>query len=415
MQKKLTALFLRGASMGSKFLLMIGLSKVLKISDYGEFSLIVTTITFFIFLVGFDFYNFSHREIINNDTKKLQFIFNQFVFHTISYVIFIPIIYFTFLKGIISFNYFFLFYILLILEHLGQEMFRLLNLFNKPNIANFTLFFRTALWIILLVILHTLNVIKININAILKFWIFGSLFSLIFGLAYFILKSSSNLSTLKNVIYLDKHWLKQGLIISYPFFLGTIAYKIIEYSDRYLIDWFLGKQQVGIYFFYSNIANMVNIVINTITITLLVPNLLRVISTNIKTDVKAYINKFSRELKLTTIVVSVFVALFIYPILLWVDKISFKSDLAVFFVIIIGNVFLNISLLYHFLLYGYSKDKEILKPALIAASLNIVLNIIFIPIFGIIAAGLSTLLSFMLILILKRNYWNTFKASILNE
>ena len=67
--------------MGSKFLLIIGLSKVLTIEDYGVFSLIVTSLTFLVFFLGIDFYNFSHREIIDNNDDKVKHMVNQFWFH----------------------------------------------------------------------------------------------------------------------------------------------------------------------------------------------------------------------------------------------------------------------------------------------------------------------------------------------
>ncbi|MCK8523326.1 oligosaccharide flippase family protein [Aquimarina sp. D1M17] len=409
MQKKILALLLRGASMGAKFLLMIGLSKTLSTADYGVISLIVTSITFFIFLLGFDFYNYSHREVIENKENQHAYLLNQFWFHTIGYVVFIPIVYFIFLNEIIPFEFILPFYVLLIFEHLSQEAFRFFNLFNKPNIANITLFMRTALWILSMVAIEYLWLKReITIPIILTYWIIGSILSLLFSLIYVIIFCRNDL---KKVAWfsIDKKWIKTGISISFPFFIGTIAYKIIEYSDRYMIDWFLGKEQVGIYSFYTNFANIVNIVVNTITITLIVPNLLRAIHSNETDRIRSTIAKFLKELYTTTIGVSVLIIIAIYPTLQWLDKSEFTSELLVYFIILIGNIFLNFSLFFHFLLYGYKKDKLILKPALFAAVLNILLNMVFIPKFGILAAAVSTLISFLLIFVLKRQYWRKLK------
>ncbi|MDY8138680.1 oligosaccharide flippase family protein [Aquimarina sp. 2201CG5-10] len=409
MQKKITALLLRGSSMGAKFLLMIGLSKVLSTSDYGVISLIVTTITFFVFLLGFDFYNYSHRELIENKTNQQSFLLNQFWFHTIGYIVFIPIVYLIFLKEIIPFEYLFPFYILLILEHLSQEIFRFFNLFNKQNLANLTLFIRTAFWILIMVFVeYFLLKNEINIEKILYYWIGGSVLSLLFSAGFLII---SRKKMLQNVVWfsIDKKWIKKGISVSFPFFIGTVAYKIIEYSDRYMIDWYLGKESVGIYSFYTNFANIVNIVVNTITITLIVPNLLRAVNSNDPDQIKNMISKFSKELYITVILISILIAIMIYPTLHWLDKEDFSLQLPVYFVVLVGNIMLNFSLLFHFLLYSYKKDKQILKPALFAAILNVILNMIFIPIFGILAAAISTLISFGLILFLKRFYWHNFK------
>lgn len=407
MKKKLWALVLRGSSMGAKFLLLLGLTKILTIEDYGTLSLIVTTITFLMFVIGLDFYNYSHREVIEKDSLKKKYIVSQFWFHVIAYVVILPITYLLLSNGIIPLDYIVPFYLLLVLEHFSQEAFRFLNLFNKPNVANISLFIRTAFWIIVLFgVEYFFKSNEITIQLILCYWIGGSLLSLFFVAGYvFVVHRSSTYDIQWFVI--DKPWIKHGLLVSLPFFAGTIAYKIVEYSDRFMIDWYLGKEAVGIYSFYTNFANILTIIVNTITITLIVPDLLR--SVNSGKKVKETIKKFSKELQITTVIISTIIFVLIFPTLNWLDKKAFNDESTIYFLILLGNIALNLSLNYHFLLYAYKKDKLILLPAIIAAASNIILNMIFIPIFGIIAAATATFLSFFILLIMKRNYWLKFK------
>jgi len=405
MQKKLLALLLRGSSMGSKFLLIIGLSKILTTYEYGVFSLLITTLTFLMFFLGLDFYNFSHREIIDDDTNKIQFLVNQFWFHVFCYIVYIPIVYCLFSIDIIPFSYIIPFYILLVIEHLGQELFRFFNLFNKPHQANFSLLIRTGLWIsIMFLVEYVIYNRELNITTILYYWISGSILALLHGFIYIMIRGNVKRKDIK-FFSIDKKWIKRGVKISIPFFFGTIAYKIIEYSDRYMIDWFLDKEQVGIYSFYTNFANIVNIAVNTITITLIFPNLLRVISSGKIMKIKADIINFKKEILVTTAIVSAIIIIMIFPTLNWLNKPDFSNEIVTYFVVLTANVIFNISLLYHFLLYAYKKDKSILMPTLYACVVNIILNVIFIPKFGIIAAGFSTLISFTIILFLKRKYW----------
>ncbi|WP_028870593.1 oligosaccharide flippase family protein [Psychroserpens burtonensis] len=396
--------------MGSKFLLIIALSKSLTTEDYGVLSMVLTTLTFLMFFLGLDFYNFSHREIIENDSLKVKFLVNQFWFHLICYVVYIPIIYIIFINDIIPLSYIIPFYLLLVLEHFGQELFRFFNLFNKPNQANLILLIRTGLWIAIMVIVEYFILERpITIEHVLYYWIAGSFLAVLYSLIYVFIIGSTDFKTI-NWFSIDKKWIKTGIRISLPFFFGTIAYKIIEYSDRYMIDWFLDKSAVGIYSFYANFANIINIIVSTITITLIVPNLLRAISAKEPIEIEKQISKFFKELWVTTLGVSVIVVFLIFPVLSWQDKPEFKAEIVVYFVILIANIAFNMSLFYHFLLYAYKKDNSILKPTIYASLANIVLNLIFIPKFGLIAAALSTLLSFLLILILKRKYWLDFNS-----
>ncbi len=394
--------------MGSKFLLVIGLSKTLTTSEYGVLSLIMTTLTFLIFFLGLDFYNFSHREIIEKNGEKIQFLINQFWFHLSCYIIYIPIIYFIFSNDVVPLEYIIPFYALMILEHMGQELFRLFNLFNKPNHANFTLLIRTAIWIgIMLTVECLIFKRELTIMHLLYYWIGGSFLAIIYSLIYIGIGEFKSQEI--NFFSVDYKWIKKGVKVSMPFFFGTIAYKIIEYSDRYMIDWFLDKEQVGIYSFYANFANIVNIIVNTITITLIVPNLLRAVSSNEVMRIKTITQQFSKELYLTTILISICVIVLIFPTLKWLNKPEFSNELTTYFIILVANVIFNLSLLYHFLLYAYKNDEAIFKPTLYASITNIFLNIVLIPKFGIIAAAISTLVSVTLILILKRFYWSKFK------
>ena len=402
---KLIALILRGVSMGAKFLLVIGLSKEFTPSEYGVFSLIITTLTFLIFIVGFDFYNFSHREIVNNNNKEASFLFNQLYFHLACYAVCFPLTVFMFYKTGISMSYLTPLYILLILEHIGQEIFRLFNLYNKPNVANLTLVFRTAFWITIMVLFEGLIFSRaITIQTVLFYWIGGSLLSICYSVFHALYGQKTNSIDI-NKIKLDIKWITKGIKVSITFFLGTVAYKLIEYSDRYIIDMYLNKEQVGVYSFYANLSNIINVVVGALTIALLVPNLMRDVNSKITSRIEASKRSFFKEIAIITLSVAVLVLVLITPILNWLEKPIYSEEVSSFYILVFANVFLNFSLFYHFLLYSYKKDKAILTPTIYAALLNVVLNLIFIPKHGIIAASYSTLISFFLILVLKHKNW----------
>ncbi len=405
MKQKIAVATLRGLSMGFKFLLLIYLSKELAVEDYGTISLFITSITFFLFIVGFDFYNYSHREILNNEDEQTTMIVNQLWFHMFCYVAIIPLLFVLFINEFIPFEYAVLFYLILILEHLCQEAFRLFNLYNKFHHANFTLLLRTAGWIGPLVIIYLTGYLGVlTIKKILFFWLIGSFLSFLFCIIYVMANKKQHLIESKNFAIKWK-WLIKGIRISTPFFIGTIAYKVIEYSDRFLIDFFLGKESVGIYSFYVNFANIINIVVTTLTFTMLVPNLLRAIASKDKVEVEYKIKVLKRELMYTTLVVTAFVSVSIFPVLSWLQKQEFMESYPVFFITVLSNGMLNASLFYHYLLYGYKKDMEILYPILICSLLNVVLNVLFIRTYGIYAAAGSTLVSYGMLWFLRRNNW----------
>jgi len=77
------------------------------------------------------------------------------------------------------------------------------------------------------------------------------------------------------------------------------------------------------------------------------------------------------------------------------------QDFFVFILLVVANLVLNFSFLHHFVMYAFKKDWQIFKATGIAALLNIVFNIFFIPIWGITGAAFATFVSIGIIYLMK--------------
>ena len=120
-------IFLRGTTVLMKFVLSVLVIKKLSIEEFGVFGLFQSTVIISTFILGFDFYNFTSREILKENAKSVSYYFiNQLAFHLVVYVLIIPLTFFVFISGIIHSNYLWLFVLILISEHLSQELYRLL-------------------------------------------------------------------------------------------------------------------------------------------------------------------------------------------------------------------------------------------------------------------------------------------------
>ena len=217
-------LFLRGATILLKFLLSILVIKKLNIEEYGVFGLFQSTVIISTFILGFDFYNFTSREILKENAKPFSYYFmNQIAFHLFVYIFIIPLTYFVFISAVIDSNYLWLFVLILIPEHLSQELYRLLIILNKSVAATTILFLRSGGWVLLLYLLWTQKILTVNVNSILLLWLFGAILSVLFGFKFV---------KLKKINKIDFKWMLKGIKIAFPFFIGTILYKIIEFSGN---------------------------------------------------------------------------------------------------------------------------------------------------------------------------------------
>lgn len=395
---KVVLLSLKIGSTGTKFLFFSAfLPKEMLVSDYGDLNLLITTVTFFLFFIGFDFYTFSHRDFINENKGRVsKKIYNHFVLSICLFLVSIPILYLVLKLNNLSF--FVLAASLLYSEYLSQEIYRLLILFSKPILANAILFFRSSIWIILLIILSRSINVGFTIENILLFWILGNLILLCLTsfICFKYLKG-------RGIFKINLTWIKKGLLISAPFLLSTLSLKIIELSDRYIINYFFSNAEVGVYSFYSNIANTLNVFVNTSVVITIYPKLLESYKSQNEEKIKYYKKVYKREMIIFLFFFATLIGSLFTSILNWLGKDEFIQNTPTFWILLSANILFNLSLIPHHILYASYKDKEAIVPIVIAGVLNVIFNLCLVPIIGIMGAGISTLISFMLILILKYN------------
>ncbi len=395
-RSKLKLLFLRGISIVAKFVFTALFFKFSE-AGFGEYSLVATTILLLVFLLGMDFYSYANRAVLAPDSNPQKIIFNQFSLYAVLYVLMAPVVYLVFKSADFNPDYFGLLFMVLITEHLNFEFYRLLFVFKKPLAANLNLFLRNGLWVLAASIWLWMYR-QIDVKTVLWFWLAGDLSALVFSLA--ISWSKRHKISLQNFV-LDKQWIFKGLIVSLPYILGSLAYKTIEFSDRYLIDYFMDKKAVGVYAFFANMANVLNIVIFTLVISVLYPGLVESIMHKNQSEFKKIFRQFRKEIILYSLVIGVGLLILLPAILYVIGKTQYIDRLYIFVLLLLGNMVLNFSFLYHFIIYAYHKDWRIFKATGLAALLNIVLNWFLIPVWGIAGAAVATLVSFGLVALLK--------------
>jgi O-antigen/teichoic acid export membrane protein len=395
MKEKLYNLTIRGSATIIKLAFTLFLGSIFTESEFGLYSLIISSIYISLILIGFDVYLDCNRKIIQKEEPKEQaFILNNQLASYIPFYFLFSIVIFFIPERIIPKEFIFLFFSISIIEHLNSEIFRLLLALRKTVIANLLFFIRNGLWPLVILVLYYLN-FQFNISILLSYWLFASILALIIGLIFLRKKYKLDLSLI------DKKKIIASYKYAFIFFIGTIAYKIVEFSDRYFIDYYLDKESVGVYSLYSQFGSVLNTIIFTIVISIGYPKLLKAIySNNLKQIIKER-NNMLMEIVIISILTLLGGYLLLDTLLAIIDKpLYFKFDY-LFYLVIISNIIFNLSYVYHFIMIGYQKDFKITILTLIGAAINIILNIILIQKYGIIGAIFSKTFAFLFILISK--------------
>ncbi len=391
-------IFFRGLTLLSKFLFIVFIGKYsVDEVNLGIFGIISTTLVLLIYLIGFDFYVFNAREIIGSKEHYINKVRDQLLFHLAGYVLIVPLSLFIVVQmGFIPMEYMWVFMLLLISEHLGQEFYRLFTTLESSVKANIMLFIRSGLWIWIVFVDFFVFQNKIDLMKYITYWTFFSWLSVfIFGALL-----SKKVGIVKDEFRPPNFkWIMNGIRVAGVFFLSSLSFQVIQLSDRFLIDFFYGKKLVGVYTAYSQFTNAIEVFTFSAITMVIYPKMIKFSGEFEKYNTLKKV--FLKQLLVTSLF---FIVIFLVfgPIILKVfDKRDIVEHIYVFYILLGGVFFLIISNVFHYDLYIKNRDKEILWISLAGMFLNVVLNFLLIPKYDIFGAALATLSSFLLIFIFK--------------
>jgi len=192
--------------------------------------------------------------------------------------------------------------------------------------------------------------------------------------------------------------LKKHLSIGLPAIPGAISHLLVDVSDRYVIGIFLGTTFVGYYTPGYSLGMMVPIFIASVLAFVLLPSLSGYYENNNIRMVKRILNLSTKYFLLITIPSFIGIILVGKPILLLLTTQNIAQNS---YIILVLSAFAGLL----FGLYDIFKVSIFLKKRtrlfaviwFFGAGINLIGNIIFIPRIGIVAAAITTILSYMIV------------------
>ena len=404
-------LLFRGLAIAGRFLVLIGIGRYLSETELGIYGLFYTSIILAIYFIGLDFYTYNTREIIGREyTERLPLLRDQLVFHLLVYLVAIPLLLPVFYYDVIPFRFIIWFYLILIFEHLSQEFFRIFTALSKSVFANFITFIRSGAWAFVLAIAWIMHIESlINLHTIWIAWFLGSFVSVIISVIYLF---KLNLGTIKHN-RVNWPWIKKGILISLPFFVSSLCFRLIEHTNRYFIDFFQSKDLVGIFTLFASSANLISVIVFTTIIMVDYPVLYEYYIHRQNEDYLKRKKKFIRKVIYISLAAGILAAVLIHPLLYLIGKHEiYDPHIIVFYILIGANILYNLSLIPHYLLYIKKKDYQIMITTLAGLVVSLILNYLLVLWFAITGAALTMLISFFVILTLK---WIIYKRDVVRD
>lgn len=380
------SLGLRVLTLFSKSLLLFYVFIKLPTESIGEFGLLASSVIIGTSILGLDYYTFNTREILKEKNISINLISEQFIIHLFTYILILPFSYLIFYYKILDIWLIWYFYILLILEHINTEVFRILINLQKPIQANISQFLRGGLWILALITGEFIFDQKINLGNIFLYWVFGSAGAFIFG-SIFILeyKTDKYIINFKRII--------SGLKIAGIFFIGTILLRLNEFIDRFLIKSYLGLSDVGIYTFYSQITSVIQTLVSTGIILILYPKIINHYQKGENEYYQKYMKKLNNSILISGATLSIIIIILSYIYFSRLDNRDYIQNFETLIFLVMANYIILIATVPNYSLYVRRLDKKIVFGTTFSLISNVTINYFLIPIYGILGASIASFIS----------------------
>lgn len=388
---------LRGLSMAGRFLLLLGLAHYLSPNDVGVFSLMYASTTLGTLFLGARFDVYSTRAICSGErSSPAAIIRDQIVFHLLVYAVVLPAMLLLFALGVLPWPLAGWFYLLLILEHSGQECFRLFVALGQPLRANFVFFVRSGLWAVALIVLMFAAPGFRSLEALWVLWSVGGVVSLLFAGAW--MRSLGWRSAIHERV--DWDWIRRGLRPSAAFTLAVGAGTIVNTVDRYFIELNRAHEHVGVYAFYSNLTNFVPTFAETGIVSILLPALLASAVAGDMESYRATMRKLTRGVWVV-VAATVVLSLVIAPLVLMLVKKDpiYRQFFPAFGLLLASSAIATIAFIPHNALYARHRDRDIAIWSIASLAVALVCYAALTPqlgIYGVCAGSIASSLTLWL-------------------
>ena len=392
-----TALFLIG-SISSKFVqfLLVPLyTYTLTKNEFGIVDLILTTINFLIPFLSIQISDGLLRFGLDKKENQNEIINSSFkivLFGSIISILLSPL----FCLSEIIKNW-----ILYFLIIMNLRMYRdLLSIVLKIKDKNKLYALDSILYTIVLGITSVicLSVFKMGISGYFISYIVANIFSIIF----IIITSKIELKLfLKRA---NKNTIMKLIAYSLPLVINSLSYWITTAFDRYMIDWIMDEESVGIYAVAAKIPTILSTFTGIFSQAWLLSSI-NEYETN--QDNSFYSQTFINYCQISLIICSCLILL-INPFMKIYVSSSFYIAWIYSPVLILAAVFSGLCSFLNGIYYAYKKNISTTITTLIGAVANILLNMLLIPKIGIMGASVATVISWFIIVLLKIIYLNKF-------
>jgi len=245
--------------------------------------------------------------------------------------------------------------------------------------------------------------LKLGIESLL--W--GIILSIFFVIPFLWRKATGNISIICSKLNLS--FVKSLANYSFPLAIANLAAWILSLSDRYILEFFQGTKEVGIYSASYDIASRSIMLITALFLLASGPISIHIWEKEGKEKSAGFVNKVTRYYLIVCVPAIIGLSVLSKPILKIMAGEQYFEGYKIIPFVTLGVLFLGLQQRFQAGFIFYKKTGYITLSIVVSGLLNIFLNFIFIPKYGYFAAAVTTLVSYAFLLffmtILSRRFF----------
>ncbi len=402
---QLSNIAIRGLTLVSKFVLIFFLARFLEPAELGVYGLLAATVGYSLYFLGFDFYTYSTRELLKRERHEWGGLLKAQGALTLAlYVIFLPLLSLIFIKGLLPVKVMGWFFVLLILEHLTQELGRLLIAISDQLFASLVLFFRSGVWAVLITGLMFVEPDTRSLDMVFGAWTLGSATALFLGI-YRV--KCMGLSGWRQDV--DWIWIIKGLKVASALLIATLAIRGVFTLDRYWFQDLAGLDVLGAYVLFMGVSMALMSFLDAGVFAFIYPGL---ISAYQQRDPVGF-HQGIRRLLLQTVglcgAFSIIALVTIGPLLAWLGKPLYSEQQGLFVWILLATVLYALGMIPHYGLYAQGRDKPIIHSHIASLIIFVLATWSFAQTLPHLAVPLGLCVSFFVVLCWKS--WSFYRLT----
>ena len=383
---------LRLTSLAIKMMLMLYMAKYLGLYDLGTFGLVSAIVALSIPLFGMQLEYVTSRDIINQNDQTVSILIKEEVlFYLLNYLILIIlcICALTFFEWPLGQHIIFYTVTLCILEGLSTVATANLTSLQRPIMGNVVFFIRSSLWAIPVMIFGFFDETYRQIDIIFQLWIAGVFLSLLFTI--FVMRNLPWTDAFATAVNWQR--VRDNIRKSLPFWGGALCLAGAVYVDRFLIEFFLDREFVGIISFYSSFVVAIAALTGSGVYSFSYPKMITFFKEKQFEELTNLTKQSAIHAAVWSVGLSLIIAIIIPLLGLFIHRPEIHDHRYVLYVMLVAVCIRTISKSLEFLLYARNQDSVIWTSNLIFLISALFFGMTFLPAFGFIGIGYSALAS----------------------